>query len=124
MLNNNGGSDRSEVLFLALTRPTLKWGVPVEGLSLNAAVTGIGGMFWSMHPTGGTLTHNIVYSPFIVWLLFFPIHWAMRYIVTLDYHGFRTIRLWCETLTVVFNGTLQNLPTFRPASGKDYGSSV
>jgi type IV secretory pathway VirB3-like protein len=36
--------DRSEVLFLALCRPALTWGVPFEAVALNVMVTFAAGL--------------------------------------------------------------------------------
>ncbi len=33
-----------DILFLALTRPVLKWGVPVEALMINIVGTGLAGI--------------------------------------------------------------------------------
>ena len=114
-------TDRTEVLFLALTRPTLRWGVPVEGFILNVTITFVGGMFASTNPSGGW--HGLWRSPFVFWLAFFPIHFFMRQVVAVDYHGFRMIRLWLET-NVMAGTVLENLPSLPVRSGKDCGYSV
>jgi type IV secretory pathway VirB3-like protein len=81
--------DRQEILFLALTRPALIQGVPVEAFAINAGVTFLSGMVLSA-PT-------IWRSPIMFWLACVPIHFILQRITSWDYHGFRTIRLWLMT---------------------------
>lgn len=106
--------DRSEILYLALTRPTLVWGVPFEGLGLNLFLTFFSGLEFQA-PT-------IWRSPFIFWLAAIPIHLAMRRLTSWDYHWIRTIRLWGLT-TGTGRTTLESLPTERVRSFRRVSSS-
>jgi type IV secretory pathway VirB3-like protein len=108
-------TDRSEVLFLALTRPALVWGVPVEALAINASVCLLGGMI---------LCAPVWYrSPFMYWAACVPVHMLIQRVTSWDYHGFRTLRLWLET-TGIGRVTLEGLPTKRPLSGSELATSV
>lgn len=82
--------DDRHILLLALTRPSLTLGVPIEALVLNIVVTAFGGMLLSA-PVWWR-------CPLIFWLAGVPIHLIMRRITAWDYHGFRIIRLWLEIL--------------------------
>jgi type IV secretory pathway VirB3-like protein len=108
-------SDRSEVLFLALTRPALVFGVPIEAFALNASVTLLAGMILSA-PT-------LWRSPFMFWLAGIPVHFLLQRITSWDFHGFRTIRLWLETAgtgrTILY--ALSSIP---PRTAKEIPSSV
>jgi Type IV secretory pathway, VirB3-like protein len=64
------GDDRSEVLFLALCRPALTWGVPFEALALNVMVRSAAGLELSA-PT-------IRRSPIPFWAAAVPIHMLLR----------------------------------------------
>ena len=99
--------DRKEVCYLALTRPALIQGVPVEGFAGNILVTFMSGMILSA-PT-------VWRSPCMFWLASIPIHFVLQRITSWDYHGFRTIKLWLET-TGVGRTTLDALPVKRPSS--------
>jgi type IV secretion system protein VirB3 len=107
--------DRSEILFLALTRPTLVWGVPFEGLAANVFLTFCAGVFLQA-PT-------VWRSPMMFWLLGIPIHLGMQKLTSWDYHWFRTVRLWALT-TGTGRTTLESLPTQRPRSAKGVPSSA
>jgi type IV secretion system protein VirB3 len=114
-LNVEDDPDRSEVLFLALTRPALVWGAPVEAVVINLAVTLLGGMI---------LSAPVWYrAPFIYWAAAFPIHMAIRGVTSWDYHGFRTLRFWLET-TGIGRTTLGNLPAGRPRTSTEIASST
>ena len=71
-----------DTLFLALTRPAMKWGVPWEGFFVITVGTVFGGM--------------ILGSP-LYWLAWPAIHLAMRAAVARDHNRFRIWRLWLET---------------------------
>lgn len=77
---------RSEILFLAMTRPSLIWGVPLEGLAANVAVTFFAGLQFQ----GATVWR----SPFMFWAIGVPVHFAMRKLTSWDYHWCRTLILW------------------------------
>ena len=59
-----------EMLYLALTRPALTWGVPFEALALNVMVTFAAGLELSA-PT-------IWRSPVLFWAAAIPIHIGLR----------------------------------------------
>lgn len=107
--------DRFEVLFLALTRPSLVYGVPLEALCLNALLTFFGGLELS----GPTLWR----SPFMFWLAAIPIHMALQRLTSRDYQWFRSLRLWALT-TGTGRTTLASLPTRRARSFREVASSV
>jgi type IV secretion system protein VirB3 len=107
--------DRREMLFLALTRPALLWGAPVEAVALNAGVTLLAGMI---------LSAPVWYrAPFLYWLAAYPIHVVLQRITSWDYHGFRLIRLWLAT-TGIGRTTLDGLPVRRPRSAGECPASV
>jgi type IV secretory pathway VirB3-like protein len=108
-------TDRSEVCFLALTRPAMLWGCPVEAVGINAAVTFFGGMILS--------GPSVWCSPFMFWLACIPVHLVLQRITAWDFHGFRTLRLWLET-TGVGRIELDSLPTLKARSGKDVATCV
>jgi type IV secretion system protein VirB3 len=106
--------DRREILYLALTRPALIQGVPVEGFAGNIVVTFLAGMILSQ-PT-------VWRSPFMFWLAALPIHFVLQRITSWDYHGFRTIMLWLET-TAIGRTTLDALPVRRPRAPTEIPTS-
>jgi type IV secretion system protein VirB3 len=110
--------DRTSVLFLALTRPAMIWGVPVEAFYANTFVTFMVGMC-----IAGFGERSLWRSPFMFWLAGIPIHLMIRRLISWDYHGFRTILLWLET-TGLAGATLETLASRRARSGKDIPSSV
>jgi hypothetical protein len=59
-----------EMLYLALTRPALTWGVPFEALALNVMVTFAAGLELSA-PT-------VWRSPVLFWAAAVPIHLGLR----------------------------------------------
>jgi type IV secretory pathway VirB3-like protein len=106
--------DRGEILYLALTRPTLVWGVPFEGLALNVFVTFFGGIEFQA-PT-------LWRSPLMFWLTAIPIHLAMQRLTSWDYHWFRTIRLWALTMGTR-RATLESMPTQPARTARECSSS-
>jgi type IV secretory pathway VirB3-like protein len=106
--------DRSEVLFLALCRPALTWGVPFEALALNVMVTFAAGLELSA-PT-------IWRSPILFWAAAVPIHMVLQRLTSWDYHWFRTVRLWVLTANPG-RTTLETLPTLPARSGREVASS-
>lgn len=106
--------DRGDVLFLALTRPALMWGVPLEGLLLNAAT-----VFF----LGVTLKAPTVWrSPVMFWALAIPVHMAMRELTSWDYHWSRTLILSLRSLAL--GSKLVSLPRGKPKTGQELSSSV
>ena len=73
---------RKHTLFLAATRPAMKWGVPVEGWTIN--------LF-------GTFLFGMVMGSPLYWLLFFVFHLPMRAISDRNPNFFREIRMWFDT---------------------------
>ena len=106
---------RAEMLFVAMTRPALVWGVPFEGLAANVLLTFAAGL----ELQGPTIWR----SPFMFWLAGLPIHFLMQRLTSHDYHWFRTIRIWALT-TGTGRTTLESLPTQRARSAKEIASSV
>lgn len=105
---------RSEVLFLALCRPSVVWGVPLEGLAINVMVV----FFAGLELSGPTVWR----SPFMFWAAGVPIHMIMQRLTSFDYHWFRTIRIWALT-TGTGRTTLESLPTQRARSAMECASS-
>jgi type IV secretory pathway VirB3-like protein len=104
-----------EMLYLALTRPALTWGVPFEALALNITVTFIAGLELSA-PT-------IWRSPIMFWAAAAPLHMALRRLTSWDYHWFRTLRLWGLTVCTGCR-TLESLPTQPARTGRGIASTV
>src|ERR1700750_3183164 len=102
-----------DTLFLALTRPALKWGVPFEALALNGFCVFVMGALLQA-PTWWR-------SPIMFWLMSVPIHLALRQLTAWHYHWCRLLRLSVETATW---WTLQPIPTRLPKRAKDLASSV
>src|ERR1700759_2176997 len=76
---------RRSTLFLALPRPALSCGVPVEAIWGNVLGTFDHGAFLQA-PTWWP-------QPIRFWLLGIPFHIILRELTALDYHWARTIRL-------------------------------
>jgi type IV secretion system protein VirB3 len=68
-----------DTLFLALTRPAMKFGVPAEAFMANFVLSFFVGLW------GG--------NPFL-WLVCIAIHFPMRVIASVDHNFFRIWRLW------------------------------
>jgi type IV secretory pathway VirB3-like protein len=106
--------NRSEICFLALTRPSLVRGVPVECLAANVLVTFLSGL-WLSAPT-------IWRSPIMFWLAGIPIHVICQRLTSRDWHWARTFRLW--SMTVGTGRTvLHSLPTQPPTKAGDIPTS-
>src|SRR5271163_651705 len=101
-----------EMLYLALTRPALTWGVPFEALALNVMVTFAAGLELSA-PT-------IWRSPVLFWAAAIPIHMGLQRLTSWDYHWFRTVRLWALALRTK---ELDPLPTQRARSARGVATS-
>ena len=104
-----------EILYLALTRPALTWGVPFEALALNIMVTFVAGLELSA-PT-------VWRSPVVFWAAAIPIHFGLRRLTSWDYHWFRTVRLWALT-GCSRRSSLESLPTQPPRAGREVASSA
>ena len=110
-----------DVLFVACTRPTMKMGVPVEALVINALIQafaylwiGHGRIFWML----GSL------------IIFPMLHIPMRILTSIDHNIFREIRLWSETRGIQLKirewggPLLRVLPHGVPPQARDLASSV
>lgn len=98
---------RQDTLFLALTRPALFWGVPLEAFLLNAFLT----FFVGVELQGPTLWR----SPFMFWLMGIPVHCAMRELTAWDYHWSRTLVLWARCSFHRVLGSIPARPIRTPA---------
>lgn len=74
--------DRPDVLFIILTRPPMKFGVPFEALVVNGVLTFFVGL-WLGSP--------------LYWLVGIIIHFPMRVIASKDHNFFRVGRVWFMT---------------------------
>jgi type IV secretory pathway VirB3-like protein len=72
-----------DTLFVAMTRPSVKWGVPIEGLLVNGLLTGFVTVFIFRAPPGIAL--------------FLPVHFAMREVCRADPHFFWRWRQYFAT---------------------------
>jgi type IV secretion system protein VirB3 len=72
-----------DTLFVACTRPAMKWGVPFEGFIMNAVVTSVVTVFIIHQPPG--------------FLLAVVVHLALRELSRTDPHFFHRWRLWLKT---------------------------
>jgi type IV secretion system protein VirB3 len=70
-------------LFVALTRPWMKWGVPYDGFLANAMISGFATVFIIGKPPG--------------LLICLAVHYAMRELCRYDPHIFRKLRLFFQT---------------------------
>lgn len=105
--------DRSEICYIALHRPTLKWGVPVGGLVINLVVT-----FFA----GAELQAPVWYrSPMMFWALGIPVHFALKRVTAWDYHWAHILLRWVLCLSMP---TLHCVSLRRARSGEDIPSSV
>ncbi len=71
-----------ETLWLAPTRPSMRWGVPLQGFLVNLMGTFIFGMAMG--------------SP-LYWAAFVVFHLPMRALAAWDANVFRVLKLWAET---------------------------
>jgi type IV secretion system protein VirB3 len=103
-----GGLTR-DTLYLACTRPAMRWGVPVEGYYLN--------LF-------GTFVFGMVMGSPLWWGLFVVFHLPMRALADRDPNFFRELRMWLETKGANIGGQLAALPSRRPRRAAGLTSSV
>jgi type IV secretion system protein VirB3 len=76
-----------DVLYVAITRPAMKLGVPIEGLVLNGTITWFA-FIWASHGGGHLLR-------MLLCLLLFPVmHVPMRIVASIDHNLFHIGRLW------------------------------
>ena len=113
-MNEENPYDRSSILFLALTRPILTRGVPVEGFAINVVGTLFAGMLFQSPTT-------IWRSPVVIWSLGIPIHMILQRLTAYDYHWPRTLRFWLEQ---TIGPIMDCLPERRQVTARDIPTSV
>ena len=107
--------DTREILYIALTRPSLFWGAPVEGVGMNFVSTLLLGWCFQMG-TG--------FPAVVLWLAWgVPAHFVMRWATSFDWHWARAIMLWGKTIGRGHT-TLVSLPRQRPINAKDIPTSA
>lgn len=89
-----------DTLFLALTRPAMLWGVPLEG-AVWIILLGIFGLL---------ATGNPIYGLALSGGLFF----AARLVARQDYNQFRVLSLWMRTKGLPPNGRFWKGSSFGP----------
>jgi type IV secretion system protein VirB3 len=72
-----------DALYIAMTRPAMRWGVPVEGVAVNVAFTAIVTCLFIHRPPGFAIG--------------FFIHFVLRELTRHDPYFFHRWRLWYET---------------------------
>lgn len=91
-------------LFVACTRPEMKWGVVWDAFRVNVAATSI-------------VTVVIAHSP--PGMLIFPvIHFILREICRYDPHFFRKLRLWFFSRSLTPLYWITGLSFFRPVPAR------
>jgi type IV secretion system protein VirB3 len=110
-----------DILFLALTRPAMLWGVPAVGCLLNISCSMIAGAWLGMGS----------YMILVWWVvLIAPIHLTMRVLTAIDHNAFRTKMLWLETKASSAasqrwgGSSLSPLPTRWPTKAREIPISV
>jgi type IV secretory pathway VirB3-like protein len=108
----SASAEQQDTLFLILTRPPLRWGVPFEALICNAGLTFFAGL-WLGSP--------------VYWLAGVIVHFPMRVITSRDHNFFRIYRLaltsWAGVSSLWGGSMLSPLPTGRPKA-KERASCV
>lgn len=84
-------TDTRDTLFLAATRPAMKFGVPMEGYFLN--------LF-------GTFVFGMVAGSPLWWLTFFAWHMLMAGLANHNPHFFHELRMWWLTRGRTIGGIL------------------
>lgn len=102
-----------DILYLALTRPALWFGVPIEALAINVVACFLAGAELSA-PT-------IWRSPLMFWAASIPIHFGLRRFTAWNYHWAREFRLWLMTC---WRPSLYSLPIRPVQSAREITSSV
>ncbi|RLV60886.1 type IV secretion system protein VirB3 [Parashewanella curva] len=75
-------TDFRDPLFVAVTRPAMKWGVTLDGIIIAAALV--------------TVLMIATKNPFVL-LLYFPLHALMYSLCLRDPMMFRLLKLWMNT---------------------------
>lgn len=95
-----------DVLFVALTRPAMKWGVPYIGCQLNLVGSFIVGSWLGV----GSGARILLYFA----ALGISIHLAMRVLAAKDYYRFRALLLWLDTKGRTAASRLYGAATYSP----------
>lgn len=98
-----------DTLYLACTRPAMRWGVPMEG--------------WYINLFGTFLIGMVMGSP-LYWALFVVVHLPMRGLANVNPNFFRELRLWLETKGRNIGGTLAAMPSDRARRAEELASNV
>ena len=98
-----------DTLFLAATRPAMRWGVPMEGYYLNLFGTWVLGM--------------VLGSP-LWWLTFVVWHLPMVALSNRNPHFFHELRLWYATRGHTVGGVLRAMSQRAPRRPLDLASGV
>jgi type IV secretion system protein VirB3 len=104
-----------DILYLACTRPALKFGVPFEGFVVNMC---------------GTLIIGMILGSPLYWVIGIAIHFPMRIITDIDHNFFRIWRLWFGTKGAAIGGdlwggsALSPLPVGLPRKAKELVSAI
>jgi type IV secretion system protein VirB3 len=107
--------DRQDPLFVILTRPPMKLGVPFEALVVNAVLSFFCGL-WLRSPA--------------YFLIGVVLHFPMRVIASKDHNFFRVGHLWLRTKANAVKSSLWGgsmvspLPTQSRRRARDWSSSV
>jgi len=102
-------------LFVALTKPPTKWGVPFDGFVANGIIT-------------SAVTVLIIHSP-PGFLLGVVIHFGLRELCRVDPHFFRKWRLFAETKMrsrtgVIWGGSRLQPSPYRVTTDAEFATSV
>jgi type IV secretion system protein VirB3 len=111
--------DGREMLYLAITRPAMKLGVPVEGLCLNLLLCYLA-FLWIAHANPITVRG-------VICMVMLPVvHFVMRLLVSIDHNLFRIIRLAAETRGLQVRGVsvLWAMPWKHASTAKDQASAI
>jgi type IV secretion system protein VirB3 len=114
-----GDEIAKDMLYLACTRPAMKWGVPVEGLMINLGVSYLAFMVVGR---ADLLSLRGAVSVFV-----FPVvHTVMKMMTEIDHNMFRIVRLAAETRGIQFRGVsvLWAMTWFRPSKARELASCV
>ena len=98
-----------DILFLACTRPAMRWGVPMEGWYAN--------LF-------GTLLFGMVMGSPLYWLAMAPIHFPMRALSNQNPNFFREWRVWYAAKAANSGATVWALPPRAARTAAEFPSSV
>lgn len=93
--------EEPDILFLAVTQPTMKYGVPYEGFMANVLITFVFGM--------------VMGSP-LWWAAGFGVHWPMRLLTSRDHNVFRVLSLWMQTKAASTGRDTKGCSSFAPIS--------